>query len=489
MKNYHLLAAVALIAMAGCSQNEITDVSPDANPVVGFDIYTGGQTKGVITDTDGTGGGTGIQTTGFGILAYYTGQDAWTSKIGSTTPNFMWNQKVTYGEAWTYTPVKYWPNTKEAKTSFFAYAPYSSNGTSDKGIKLPTNTTTTKPTIEFTLASDPTEMVDLVAGFQKDQEKRSESVTFDFKHLLSRVEFTAKLGVSLASTSETHVYITGMSILGTADDDTAPTLNDQPGENSRSKFYSKAVYDWSAGLWEYESVTEQDVAYSIDNLLNLTSHSSNIAGYGTQAIEINQDGTTATSLFKSNEYLFLIPPRDHATETDDQGIGNDGDVRVLVKYDIVTKDAGVQNGFTIAKTWATVSLNRGTLKRGIAYKYNLTIDLQKVVVDVNEVVSWDIPSETLIPSVDANPTNDAGIGNAITALNAIKAQNSNCNYFVVNIADAGTGSYSFTATTGNFKPGDKIELKFTSGTPSGATLSGWAVEVKSSSVILTRNKD
>lgn len=337
------------------------------------------------------------------------------------------------------------------------------------------------------MASDPKNMVDLVAGFQKDQEKRSESVTFDFKHLLSRVEFTAKLGASLTSTNETHVYITGMSILGTANDATAPTPNDQPGENSGSKFYSKAVYDWSAGLWEYGSAATQDVAYSIDDLLNLTSHSSNIAGYGTQAIEINQDGITATSLFKPNEYLFLIPPRDHATVTDNQGIENDGDVRVLVKYDIVTKDNGVQNGYTIAKTWATVSLNKGTLKRGLAYKYNLTIDLQKVVVDVNEVADWSVPSETPIPSVDASPVNDAGIGDAITALNTIKVQNPNCNYFVVNIAGAGTGTHTLSATTSNFKSGDKIELKFNSGTPGTTTLDGWTAKIESSNVILTKD--
>lgn len=215
MKNYHLFAAVALIAMAGCSQNEITDVSPDANPVVGFDIYTGGQTKGLITNTDGNGvTATGIQTTGFGILAYYTGQTAWGAD-GSFTPNFMWNQEVGYSGGWTYTPVKYWPNTTGDKVSFFAYAPYSSSqvgGSETFGIKLPANTAMTKPTIEFKLNDAAKDMVDLVAGFQKDQEKRTATVGFDLKHLLSRVEFKAKLDASIDS--KTHVFITNMRILG-----------------------------------------------------------------------------------------------------------------------------------------------------------------------------------------------------------------------------------------------------------------------------------
>lgn len=215
MKNYHLFAAVALIAMAGCSQNEITDVSPDANPVVGFDIYTGGQTKGLITNTDGNGvTATGIQTTGFGILAYYTGQTAWGAD-GSFTPNFMWNQEVGYSGGWTYTPVKYWPNTTGDKVSFFAYAPYSSSqvgGSETFGIKLPANTAMTKPTIEFKLNDAAKDMVDLVAGFQKDQEKRTATVGFDLKHLLSRVEFNAKLDASIDS--KTLVFITNMRILG-----------------------------------------------------------------------------------------------------------------------------------------------------------------------------------------------------------------------------------------------------------------------------------
>ena len=33
---------------------------------------------------------------------------------------------------WTYSPVKYWPNNKNDKISFFAYAPYETSGSREK---------------------------------------------------------------------------------------------------------------------------------------------------------------------------------------------------------------------------------------------------------------------------------------------------------------------------------------------------------------------
>jgi len=84
---------------------------------------------------------TGLQTLGFGVFAQHTSNTEWASYTDkSTTPfNFMWNQQVTWDgtSAWTYSPVKYWPNDNNpaddqgatgsqdhSYLSFFAYAPY-----------------------------------------------------------------------------------------------------------------------------------------------------------------------------------------------------------------------------------------------------------------------------------------------------------------------------------------------------------------------------
>lgn len=73
-------AVVAAVAVTGCSQNEVLETRPDTNRTIGFGVYTGTQTKGLVTDnaTDPSEGGTattnGLKMTdkGFGILAYQT---------------------------------------------------------------------------------------------------------------------------------------------------------------------------------------------------------------------------------------------------------------------------------------------------------------------------------------------------------------------------------------------------------------------------------
>lgn len=485
MKTYHLLATAAVMLLAGCSQNEITEISPDANPVVAFDMYTGAQTKGTVTDN--TAGTTGIRNaTGFGILAYYTDKNNWNA-ASSFTPNFMWNQQVTYqGSAWKYTPVKYWPKTEGDKISFFAYAPYSatpSGGTPTNGIVLPTNTATAKPTITFTLNGTASSMVDLIAGYQKDIQKRTTAVSFTLAHLLSKVEFQAKLDASIAG-DQTHVFITGMRILGTATNGSGQNAS---GTNSASKFYCTATYDWSAGTWDYTTTapTKQAAAYPINSVMNLQTASA--GGYTTSSVEVAQAGTVQ-KLFKNDQYLFLIPPAD-AT-----GISAATDVRVQMDYDIVTVDGKLSTGHSKTSASATISLPNGTLQRAKAYTYILTIGLDEVKVSAT-VSDWTTAESVYIPSVDATAATAAAIGTAITTLNTQKASNPNCNYFIVNIKAAASGSLALTATTGNFKTGDQVELNFTVNstvTTSNVTLAGWTVSGTNLSgstgkIILTKN--
>lgn len=47
--------------------------------------------------------------------------------INHWTPNFMYDEEVTYNEVrgmWTYEPVKYWPNNAENTLTFWAYSPH-----------------------------------------------------------------------------------------------------------------------------------------------------------------------------------------------------------------------------------------------------------------------------------------------------------------------------------------------------------------------------
>ena len=132
MKARNFLMVVSALSIAGCSQNEVTEMRQDTNPVLGFNVYTGVPTRGTdVSTTTMQGTCDATHFGGFGIMGYYTGSKAWDTAKGDVAPTFMYNQKVTWdatlnsgtGE-WTYSPKKYWPNNTNDKVSFFAYAPY-----------------------------------------------------------------------------------------------------------------------------------------------------------------------------------------------------------------------------------------------------------------------------------------------------------------------------------------------------------------------------
>ena len=476
MKTKHVWFALSALAIAGCSQNEITEISPEANPEVGFSVFTGTQTKGTITDNTGT---TGIQTTGFGVLAYYTGTDDFGSgSHASPTPNFMWNQKVEYkSSAWSYTPLKYWPNTAGEKISFFAYAPYAdtqSAASSSNGIELTAATATGYPKITFHWnTTTPSAGVDLVAtnaaqtGGDKtiNLTKQTAAVPFKFKHVLSRANFWAKLDGSVKD-SETKVFIKGVKLLGTSIE--APSA-----ANNSSKFYTKATYKWEDGTWDYTGGTLQAAAVELDgDILNKANPNfGSGSAYTTSSVAVT---ATAASMFKANQYLFLIPPAVN-------GIAASTDIRILLTYDVVTLDTKLDGGKSVIEAKSVVSLPNETLKGGSAYKYVFTIGLEGVKVSA-DVENWDAD----VNVVDAALTEDA-IKDAITAFSTIKGSTSACTKFSVHVTGtvgAATTLNLCGLTTTNFATNDCITLDFSDVTgisgsntiavtaPTGWTVSG-----------------
>lgn len=484
--------AMAALLVAGCSQNEITEISPDVAPAVGFNVYATAQTRG--TETDNTTTGTGIKnTTGFGVLAYYTGQ----ANFGSShVPNFMYNQQVKWAtSAWGYTPVKYWPNTDGDKISFFAYAPYEAAPTvgTNKGVVLSAVTTTNYPTITFTVKSNASDMIDLVATNATQStastdktmnlEKTTGKVPFKFKHVLTKLNFEAKLASDLASltNAETKVFIKKIELVGTTA--AAPAT-----ANSSSLFWKTAIYKFEDGEWDYTTgsgkAAKQAAAVTLDaSLFAGVAQAFGPAGanqYTTNSVEISSLNTSV-ALFKTNQSLFLIPPTNTGIAAGDASA-----MRVLITYDVVTLDDKLDAKKSVIETKAVASLPAGTMKQGTAYKYIFTIGLESVKVDAS-VTTWTNESDVAVPSVDAADATATTINPAITTLNTTKASNQNCNYFVVNVGGAPSSTVSLAGTTTNFVTGDRIELKCTS-TPSGTfSLSGWTTTKSGSSVILTKN--
>ena len=133
--------------------------------------------------------------TSFGVFAYYTKTSNWNSVKTSTTPNFMYNQEVTYnGSAYTYTPLKYWPNNTGDKVTFWAYYPYTASPILFKlGTSNPFDETSKNiPDIRFTVSDGTTDFMVSDLAPNKTKPAVADSVLLTFNHTLSKISFYVK---------------------------------------------------------------------------------------------------------------------------------------------------------------------------------------------------------------------------------------------------------------------------------------------------------
>ena len=137
-----------------------------------------------------------------GVFACYTGDVKY--NLSTVTPNYMYNQKVTYdgSTTWTYTPVKYWPNTADGDgghkdyVSFFAYYPYTAAAGTEGIIGFSSKDAAGDPWLVYQLpANAPTDQTDLLYGVKDDgsplldMQKQSVTgeVSFSLRHALACV--------------------------------------------------------------------------------------------------------------------------------------------------------------------------------------------------------------------------------------------------------------------------------------------------------------
>ena len=231
-----LLMVMATLTIAGCSQNEMTEMNPDTNRTIGLDVYTEVQTRGTETTTS-----TLKANAGFGIFAYQTSSAGWNSEKGNTTPNFMYNEHATWtSDSWGYTNLRFWP-IDDKKITFFAYAPYESKpevGT-DQKITLSGQNAKGAPTITFEVKTSNNwkDMIDLVTDCHtaiQDQTNESNkgTVQFKFSHVLTQIaNIKVKPDVNLGT--DTKIFVTGLKL--------------DPGSTT---LYNKAVYKFDNDTWE-----------------------------------------------------------------------------------------------------------------------------------------------------------------------------------------------------------------------------------------------
>lgn len=419
------LAALALMASCSSSNDDLNGEATtpqESNVPLTFSSYLG---RTATTRA----GATGVQTTstlatnGFGLFAYYTDNSSYGT---SSTPNFMYNTKVTgtptdAPTSWTYSPLRYWPNetgtdgtngaTSEGvdHLTFFAYAPYveataTTGAVTDKTVgitALTSNTTAGDPKVSYTVAADPAKSVDLLWGVSNTatwdnvtgkaltlteglpylnliKPKTGQNVSFNFKHALSRL---------------------GLTVQG-AFDQKAPggTLKDAKitvakveitGEN----FAANGVLNLNnteAGVPKWETV---DGASTLS--LTLDGDNLNTAikdGGAKKAAEQTATGVTNTAqnLLKDNTTYFMFIP---GTATADKPL------KVKITYYTTTDDPNLATGYTRVENVITKSISAAEpglkFEAGKAYTLNLVLGMTSVKVTAT-VADWDTGSSTQV---------------------------------------------------------------------------------------------
>lgn len=167
-----VMCGVAVLALAGCTQNEVLNISSDR--AIGFDAYTGKGTR-AVNDIIGEGSSSGFNK--FIVYgSYANSEDQETVVFNGVT--------VSYSSSWTYTNEQYWQN---GNYNFAAYS--DGNGalsggptasyTHDGGLQIQNYVVGEKDLIFATQTASVT-----------DKTTYDEPVNLTFSHLLSKVKFT-----------------------------------------------------------------------------------------------------------------------------------------------------------------------------------------------------------------------------------------------------------------------------------------------------------
>lgn len=384
-KNLYLgLIACAALTMTGCSNDEISyDSSKQEAQAIQFDTYLGKNVQGrgtVLTS------GEGRNLTNFGVFAAYSGQADFTS---TNKMDFMHNQLVSYSESeseststWTYDPLKYWPTMKGDKISFFAYAPHSVNGQAHSCITPSGNAKENVPTLTVEYPEDLKNMVDLVADVKMNQTKAGvteDKIAFTLKHETTRVSISANVSEEVYNSTNDHkktkVVIKSIDLKANGDD---------------SNFYGSGTYTFAStndatGTW---SGTPQVTNLSLASILNTVEQNIGNDGYKYTTSGVVLDGTSNTNLFKTNEYLFLVP----ASAASAGGLSENKAV-ATIQYDIVTEDNNLEKGYSLTEATKVVYLPKETLKQGTAYTFLFTIKVNEIKVS-SIINTWTEPGNT-----------------------------------------------------------------------------------------------
>lgn len=326
------IAAMAAMTLVSCSSDDLNSLSDNSskNEAISFDGYLGRSAVAVNGSRGSVLDKTALQglTEGFGVFGNYK------ETVGQEF-GFNWfdNVQVKYSSKdtkWTYSPLMYW--LPQGHIDFLAYAPYDS--------EYKSKVTKDNQKLDFTVNSTIKDQKDLLWANATNKTMTDKTVTFNFKHALSRLGFTVKLNKEYTGTTITLNKIT---LAGSVNGDV-------------KAFYPKGTIDLSTGNWT-TSTTDEKLKFEWSTTTSGTELSTKAA-----------DNT-------ADNYLFVIPQDFSASAADK--------LYVIVEYTI----KGYKN-VTTPMTNTVYKQLKQEFEQGKAYTINLTIGLTPIEFDA-EVTGWD----------------------------------------------------------------------------------------------------
>lgn len=290
MKKSLLFAALAVVAMASCTKNEISQ-STRTKEITFTTPVLARHTKN--TEIEGNTYPTG---TSFNVYAWYnTGN----SFVAGDASAYMTDVQVSHttlinddtpgdGGAWVPANKYYWP--KQGVLTFDAYSPNGLSGSVDATAAA--GITVTNHVVSTTLASQQ-DFLYATRAKNKTSSTDGTNATYDgvdiaFNHALAVVKFTAKTNADYSKTTEIKIKEINIQ-----------SIKNQ-GTFNQNENASPAAAAWSDqdGNATYVALTSADYAHSIE----ITSSSTDVAGCST-VIVLPQDFVESTQKLHIEYYM------------------------------------------------------------------------------------------------------------------------------------------------------------------------------------------
>jgi hypothetical protein len=426
------MASMMLTACSNADEGLNQNTAPsNGDTAINFGAYMNrsvmrGGTVGELTDA------TALQGAGFGVLAYYTDNKPYAP---DALPNFMYNQEVTYaGSAWTYSPLKYWPNEYGAAAastgvdmlSFFAYAPYTQVDLTSGMVAAPNDQTgiialtrateNGDPKVRYVASLDPATKVDLcwanpIMNKIKTDYAADGKVAFNFCHALASINVTIDASDDGAALdANTRIYVRsvtfeGLALKGDLDLNKSTEIL-APATTAKPLWYEPYINSSLVG----EPVTifdgRRDGREGVAEMPNETPVGFNPAIIQSGAYTTPAFASTTPGVVKDAVNLFV-----GALADDIYVIPTDMPLRVTIAYDVETYDENLLSGFlsdgqahgstieNVITKAVTLGGNALTLEAGKKYTIGLHLGMRSVKADAT-IAAWvteATPGEANLP--------------------------------------------------------------------------------------------